>query len=132
QKLAEVEDKVIVEGKLATISAKLPKYREEILEKKLDKFRRDTVDYLEDKVYTWRQSRPGRYFQRRKQDNSDTSVSGPEVSSGESEFGKSVFLGEHPRGDVARGRGEVHRVVPIVTEPKRRYPGRMRQQRKHW
>ncbi|CAH2219324.1 Hypothetical predicted protein [Pelobates cultripes] len=133
QKLAEGQDKAVVEGKLAAISVKLPKYREEILERKLDKFRRDTVDYLEDKVYTWRQTHSGRYFQRRsKKDNSDISVSGPEVSSGESESGRSAFLGVPLGGDVVRGRGDTHRPVPTVTEPKRRYPGRMRQQRKHW
>ncbi|CAH2301073.1 Hypothetical predicted protein [Pelobates cultripes] len=135
KKLFETGEKAVIEDKLVAISSRLPKHREEVLERKLDKFRRDTVDYLEDKVYFWRQQREPRNFQRRNRNTNDTSLSDPEGTSGDSESSTHVrFLGRAQERDAVGGGERVNRKVtaPVITESKKRYPGRTRQQTRRW
>ncbi|OCT64523.1 hypothetical protein XELAEV_18045622mg [Xenopus laevis] len=75
------------------------KHRVEILKVKLDKLRRDTIDYQEDRVYNWRRPYP-----RRKQYNTSGSVES-EVASGSesSDIGSSPFLDRGTRGKYGEG-----------------------------
>lgn len=102
KKLQENSTKEDFDSFLEQCRATIDKYRQDTLQFKLKKFRRDALDYEEDRVYTWRERQPkyNRWRPIPQTTDSDSSQSSSTSASG------APFLEDHPSKNRSRKRRE--------------------------
>lgn len=103
KKLEEHSSKEEIETFLEQCKITIDKYRQDTLQFKLKKFRRDALDYEEDRVYTWRERQPNynRWRPTLQTTDSDSSQASSSSATG------APFLGDRQIHNRQRkGRGE--------------------------
>ncbi|OCT74316.1 hypothetical protein XELAEV_18033281mg [Xenopus laevis] len=122
QKLQSISGEVNLPELKEKLIDTLDKYKSDLLKIKLDKFKRDTVDYQEDRVYNWR--RP--FFRQRNRSETRSIGSDSGSSVGNSSASSVPFLdrgqgGEREGGEGATARKGIKNTTPLqITTRKKR------------